>query len=359
MSEQELPPCCQPPPEPKVKSCCEGKKKRDWLLLGAGSVLLFAVCMYYVFPGVIEKDSNLDEFITNAVVLLNKMWVGLGLGIVFVGLLAGIPKSLIFALLGRGNTLGGILRAAAAGVLLDLCSHGVLLIGMQLYRKGASVGQVMAFLIASPWNSLSMTVILWSLVGLKWTLVVIGLSLVVALITGVIFDKLAARNVFIDNPYREDMGEVSAKNEFGKWWRSIRWNVHSLFKTLKSGFSESKMLLKWIFLGVILSALIRTFVSAEIFQQYFGPTLLGLGATLLAAMVIEVCSEGSLPIASDFILRASAPGNTFAFLMTGVATDYTEILALRETTGSWKIALFLPLLSVPQVIILSMWLNGM
>jgi uncharacterized membrane protein YraQ (UPF0718 family) len=119
------------------------------------------------------------------------------------------------------------------------------------------------------------------------------------------------------------------------------------------------MLLKWIFLGVILSALIRTFVSAEIFQEYFGPTLLGLGATLLAAMVIEVCSEGSLPIASDFILRASAPGNTFAFLMTGVATDYTEILALRETTGSWKIALFLPLLSVPQVIILSMWLNGM
>jgi len=78
---------------------------------------------------------------------------------------------------------------------------------------------------------------------------------------------------------------------------------------------------------------------------------------LLAATVIEVCSEGSIPIASDFILRAGAPGNTFAFLMTGVATDYTEILALRETTKSWKIALFLPLVTVPQVVLIAVLMN--
>ena len=44
---------------------------------------------------------------------------------------------------------------------------------------------------------------------------------------------------------------------------------------------------------------------------------------------------------------------TVAFLMTGVSTDYTEILSLKETTKSWKIAFFLPLVTSPQIIIIA------
>ncbi len=46
---------------------------------------------------------------------------------------------------------------------------------------------------------------------------------------------------------------------------------------------------------------------------------------------MEACSQGSAPIAADLLTRAGAPGNSFAFLMTGVATDYTEIMVLKET----------------------------
>ena len=126
---------------------------------------------------------------------------------------------------------------------------------------------------------------------------------------------------------------------------------------LKEGLSESTMILKWIFVGVVLTGLIRAFIPVEIFQNYFGPSLLGLGVTLVAATVIEICSEGSVPIAADILSRAAAPGNSFTFLMAGVATDYTEIMAVKETTKSWKIALFLPLITVPQVVILGYILN--
>jgi len=44
--------------------------------------------------------------------------------------------------------------------------------------------------------------------------------------------------------------------------------------------------------------------------------------------------------------------------MTGVSTDYTEIMVIRDTTKSWKIALFLPLLTVPQVIVIAWLMNG-
>jgi hypothetical protein len=43
--------------------------------------------------------------------------------------------------------------------------------------------------------------------------------------------------------------------------------------------------------------------------------------------------------------------------MTGVSTDYTEILILKETTKSWKIPFFLPLITVPQVLIIAWIMN--
>ena len=56
--------------------------------------------------------------------------------------------------------------------------------------------------------------------------------------------------------------------------------------------------------------------------------------------------------------RARAPGNGFTFLMAGVATDYTEVMVVKDTTKSWKIALLLPLLTVPQVLVIGWLMNN-
>ena len=98
-----------------------------------------------------------------------RMWWGILFGIVAVGVIGMIPRQFITAILGPGGRFSGILRACGAGLLLDLCNHGILLVGMKLYERGASLGQIFAFLIASPWNSLSTTLILISLIGIKWT----------------------------------------------------------------------------------------------------------------------------------------------------------------------------------------------
>jgi len=57
------------------------------------------------------------------------------------------------------------------------------------------------------------------------------------------------------------------------------------------------------------------------------------------------------------VIRAQVSGNGFAFFNGQVATDYTEIMSLRETTRSWKIALCSPLITVPQVVLLSWVMN--
>lgn len=290
--------------------------------------------------------------------LINTMWWGMLLAIIFVGLLGQIPQSFIIAILGKGGSWQGLWRATAAGVLLDLCSHGILMVGMQLYQRGASLGQVMAFLIASPWNSLSLTVIMVALIGLKWTLLFVALSILVALLSGRMFDLLVKTGRLPANPNRIEI------NPNFRFWTEARARIAATRLTptlaghiLLGGLRDSRMVMRWLLFGVVLAALIRTFVEVGAFQTWFGPTLAGLGLTLLAATVIEVCSEGSTPIAADLLTRARAPGNSFVFLMAGVSTDYTEVMSLRDTTQSWKIALFLPLLTLPQILLLGWLLN--
>lgn len=339
-------------------SSCEVKKKFDWLLWGSLAIVAQSYFLWAYDPSFLTDHPRLSVFSESVFTLFNKMWWGLALGIFFVGLIGFIPRDVVIHMLGRQKGINGLLRSVAAGFFLDLCSHGVLLIGMKLYERGARLGQVMAFLIASPWNSFSLTVILFSLIGVFWTLIFILFSLVIALISGLIFDHCVEKKILPPNlrhgPAPDDFKPFQAvKDEFLKFELTLKNFARLFVQTV----GESKLILKWVFFGVIVVATIRTWVPGELFQGYFGPTVIGLGLTFIASIIIEVCSEGSAPIAADLMLRAKAPGNSFTFLMSGVSTDYTEIMGIKETTRSWKIALFLPLITVPQILFLALIMN--
>lgn len=337
---------------------CHDSSRPDYLLWGSLSavVVLYAIHLYGETSALgIGWLEALSAGVAN---LINTMWWGVLLGIVMVALLSRVPREFVMSVLGTRTGFKGIVRATAAGVMLDLCSHGILMVGSKLYERGASVGQVMAFLIASPWNSLSLTLILVALIGLWWTLAFIVLSMAIAIVVGLLFDLLVERGVLPANP------QQGAVDDDFRFWPELKASLSKLritpsfvLDTVVIGIKESRMVLRWIFFGVLLASLVRTFMSADSFGTWFGPTLAGLGMTIIAATIIEVCSEGSTPIAADLVTRAAAPGNGFAFLMTGVSTDYTEIMVMKETTRSWKIALFLPLLTVPQVVVVSWLLN--
>ena len=334
------------------------KKKLDKFLLGTSLIILFSYLSSFFFGHLSLLPAWFQGFSSSVYELINIMFWGIVAGIIFIGLLGRVPREFVIAVLGKEQGVTGILRAAVGGVLLDLCSHGILMVGAKLYERGASLGQVMAFLIASPWNSFSFTLILWAMVGFKWMFTFLILSMVIAVISGLIFDRLENKNVLPGNPNRMDLPEgFHLLNESRQAFSKAEVNISLLKDILWNGLLDSRMVMRWIFFGVILAALIRTFMSPEHFQTFFGPTLMGLGLTLVVATVLEVCSEGTLPVAADLLTRANAPGNSLTFLMAGVSTDYTEIMVLKETTNSWKIPLFLPLVTLPQILLLAVLLN--
>ncbi len=340
-----------------MSSCHVDQNKHDLLLWFTSLTLAISYILALGPSDALELPKFIVVFTIAIYEICNSMYLGVLVGMISVGILSKVPKEFILSIMGTKG-FSGILRASFAGVLLDMCNHGVLLIAAKLYEKGTSTGQVIAFLVASPWNSISVTVILFTLIGVGWTLLFLLLSVLIAIFTGLAFDYLVAKNRLPKNSNAITMPEnFQFWSEAKKGLSKTRFDTNMFYSIFKSGLTDSKMILRWIFLGIVLAGIIRTTMDAEHFSSLLGPTISGLALTLLAATIIEVCSEGSLPIAGDLFVRAGAPGNSFAFLMAGVSTDYTEILILRQLSNSWRFAFFLPVVTLPQITLLAVFLN--
>jgi len=343
-----------------MSSCCptntktHSHSKIDYILHGSIFALFLVLTGYILTP---EYDW-LHDMAYAIIELFHTMWWGLLLGILFIGLMSKVPREYYAAIMGRDDNVLGIMRAIIAGIILDLCNHGILLVAAKLYERGVSMPKVMAFMIASPWNSLSLTFILFAFIGVKWTLIYTAFSMLIALLTGLIYAGLTSAKIIPENKNKVDLPKNFSLTKDAKTRLKTFKADKQFFHDITFGsWHEVKMLLRWLLLGLLMTAAIRAFVPPEMFASTFGPTFLGLAATLGVTTILEICSEGSAPIAAEIFTSAKAPGNAFAFLMAGVATDYTEIMIIREFAKSWWIALSLPLITVPQILLLGWILN--
>ncbi len=356
--------CCEvASPTPKNldqdQTSCHSQASFDKTLWGSliSVITLFVLHSYYDLSGGAPYDW-IDRIASTAYHMVHTLWFPLLIGIFFIGFLSKVPKEFIIYIFGYEDNFTGLLRATGAGVLLDLCSHGILMVGVKLYERGVSAGKVITFLLSSPWNSFSLTLILIGLIGFKWTLAFIFLSMVVAIITGYIFSYLIKTDVLPKNP-----NTIQLPQNFN-FWKESKNNIKNtdfnaqFFKEITiNGFKDSRIVLRWTLFGITLASLLQGLLEPEQFKNFFGPTFVGLMVTIFIATILEVCSEGSAPIAANIHNLANAPGNAFVFLMAGVATDYTEVMILKDTTKSWKLALFLPLVALPQIILIGSLIN--
>ncbi len=271
-----------------------------------------------------------------------------------------VPREYIVRLL-SGPKKRVIARATLLGFLASTCSHGCLALSIELYRKGAAVPAVVSFLLASPWASMSLTFILLSLFGLRGLLIIVT-ALVIAFVTGLMFQRLAAAGWIDGNPNAVAVERgYSIRRDFADRWRRYPWTTQRLLQDLRGIVAGmlplGRMMLGWVQVGLILSALIGGLMPHGVFERFYGPSLGGLSATMLTAAVVEVCSEGTAPLAHELYRHTGALGNAFAFLMGGVVTDYTELAALWTNIGRrtvlWMVAVSLPL------VLLAAWMMNL
>ena len=240
------------------------------------------------------------------------------------------------------------------------CSHGILGLSMELYKKGASGPAVVSFLLASPWANITITILLVSFFGLK-AFVIIFAAFLIAMVTGLVFQYLDKQGLVEHNPNSLVVDEdFSITKDISTRFHNYKWTMTSLIHDIKGVMRGAWMLvhmiLWWVVLGMILASIAGAFIPHEFFNEYLGPTFTGLLMTLVLATVIEVCSEGSSPLAFEIFRQTGAFGNAFVFLMGGVVTDYTEIGLIWHNIGK-KTALWLVAVTVPQVVLLGWIFN--
>lgn len=306
----------------------------------------------------------LKPFFTAFKEYLLMIWWALLLGFLIGGIIEYfIPKEYIEKYLSR-HRKRTIVYSIIFGFLMSACSHGILAIAIELYRKGASTSSVVAFLLASPWANLPITFLLFGFFGLKAFLIVVS-AIIIAFITGIIFLKLEQKGwVECDKCIKgEDtpvLTDFSIKKDIKKRFKNYKFtkenNLKAIKGTIHGSWALTNMVLWWLIMGMLMAAFARAYISHDLFMQYLGPSLLGLGVTLFFATIIEVCSEGSSPLSFEIFNKTGAFGNSFTFLMAGVATDYTEIGLIWHNIGR-KAAIWLPIITVPQILIISYLFN--
>ncbi|MDP3920407.1 MAG: permease [Candidatus Omnitrophota bacterium] len=270
-----------------------------------------------------------------------------------------VPKTYISKHLASGKKRS-VFYAVGLGLAMSACSHGILALSMELHKKGASGAAVVSFLLASPWANLPVTILLIGLFGLSGILICVTAA-VIAVVTGLIFLVLDRYHLIEHNRHHEEVDEgFSVRRDIARRIKEYQFSGKSLAADLrgiaKGAWGLVDMVLWWILIGVILASFSGAYISPDIFQRFLGPSILGLFMTMVIATVLEVCSEGTAPLAFEIYRQTGALGNSFAFLMGGVVTDYTEIGLLWANVGK-KTALWMVAITLPQVILMAIVYN--
>lgn len=305
----------------------------------------------------IQALNNLVSTFSN---YLGMVWLPISIGVLLGGLIEYyIPKEYISKFLSTTKK-STIFYSVILGFMMSGCSHGILAIAIELYKKGASVPAVISFLLATPWANFTITLLLFSFFGFK-AFLLIGATIIIAIITGLIYQVLDKKGLIEPS---KNIAQVEKDFSIINDIKSRLKNYKPSLITLKNDFhgvlngtwSLAKMVVWWLLIGVLLASIASTYIPHEFFSKYMGPTLLGLVVTLALATAIEICSEGSAPLAFEVYKQTNAFGNSFTLLTGGVVTDYTEIGLIWSNIGK-KAAIWLPIVTVPQVLLIGYLFN--
>ena len=115
--------------------CCDDKKVKlgkRLKIVGGLFILVFLISFFPIF----------SAFNESLISYLKLIWWAILLGLFIGGLVDYfVPEEFIFKYLGQKKKRS-IFYAVIAGFLMSACSHGILAISMQLYKKGASIPAV-------------------------------------------------------------------------------------------------------------------------------------------------------------------------------------------------------------------------
>ncbi len=231
-----------------------------------------------------------------------------------------------------------LVKATVSGMLLPICSCGVIPIGLGLYYSGAYLGPVLAFMTATPIINPAAVLLAYGLLGPQIATIYLVAGFIVPVFIGTVANRLAG----------SEISRVEAAvpvSELATQQGSLRERA---IAGVRYGFSDLGVTVsKYVVIGAFFAGLVFALVPPSFIDTYLGdPGLLSLATITVLAMLMYVCAVGHIPFVAALVAVGASPGTAITFLMVGAATNLPELISITRLMGKRATALF----AIPLVI---------
>ncbi|NVK23439.1 MAG: SO_0444 family Cu/Zn efflux transporter [Gammaproteobacteria bacterium] len=278
----------------------------------------------------------LNTFLANLWWMIAESAPWLLLGFLIAGVINElVPAKWIKSSLG-GRGYGAIFKAAIVGAPLPLCSCGVIPTAVGIRRAGASRGATSSFLVATPETGVDSVSITYALMGPVMAIVRPIAAIISAIVSGTLVQSLT-RTVAEQAPAQPAKKSCCGHNSNSV--ESVRESrVASVISAIRSVFAFSfgkllKDITKWLAIGLIGAALIKTFVPDSFFVQW-GSGLWAMLAMIVIGIPMYICATASTPLAAGLIMAGVSPGTALVFMLTGPATNIATLGVIKNELGA-------------------------
>jgi uncharacterized membrane protein YraQ (UPF0718 family)/copper chaperone CopZ len=260
------------------------------------------------------------------------------LGFVAAGAMSVLlPQTWVQKHLG-GRRFSTVLKAAALGVPLALCSCSVIPVSAFLRRHGAGRGATVSFLISTPQTGPDSFLVTYGMLGGVFAIFRPILALVSGVVGGGLVSLLAGREEAPSATEATAPASAAAAcpvSTGGTITARIRRAFAYGFVTLPEDIGKA------IIMGLCIAAVISALVPSDTLSKLVAPGPAQIALLMLAGIPVYVCATASIPIAAALIARGVSPGAALAFLIMGPATNAATVAAVWKLMGRRTTVIYL------------------
>ncbi|WP_444996572.1 SO_0444 family Cu/Zn efflux transporter [Aliikangiella sp. IMCC44359] len=269
------------------------------------------------------------------------------LGLLIAGLMKWVvPFELLQKHMGKGDLLS-IIKAALIGAPLPLCSCGVIPAAIGLRRAGASKPASISFLVATPETGVDSISVSYALLGPFIAIIRPISAILSAIYAGILV-------MIIDKEEENTSNSQSNSSDSNKSCCTSKQTTCSSKTTMAPinfyqrmtnilSFSSGKLLrdiTPWLMFGLLLAAMIKTWVPNEFLTQW-GDGFLAMLVMSVIGIPMYICATASTPIAAGFLAVGVSPGAVLVFMLAGPATNLSTMGMIRQEMGTKVLAVYL------------------
>lgn len=255
-----------------------------------------------------------------------------------------IPDSWINKHLG-GKGLKGVLWSTLIGTLVPVCCWGCLPIAITFRKKGASLGPILAILIATPATSINALIVTAKLLGLEFAVYLFFSVILMGVAAGLIGNRMRVKKIFTEdcdcNCNCDEGHHNSSESEARK--KSFASRAISVFKF--AYIQMPKDIGKETLLGLALAASVDSLLPVGYLVKHYLKGPIGYLFALILGLVMYICATMGVPLVDALIKQGLDRGAGFVLLVVGPITSYGTILVLRKEFGLKVLLVYLGLIS--------------